>query len=134
MDIRKLTALSVTAIFMTACQTTKMADTITPLSVDFSWDGSRACSSRPPAFHITQIPPETQRLRFLMTDMDVPTFYHGGGTVPYDGSGQIAAGAFSYKGPCPPSGSHRYRWTVSAIDANDTIIAQGETTKSFPPE
>jgi hypothetical protein len=55
-------------------------------------------------------------LRFTMTDLDAPNFVHGGGSVVYDGQRLIPRGAFSYRGPCPPGGQHRYRWTVDTED------------------
>ena len=59
---------------------------------------------------------------------------HGGGTVAYDGSGVIPAGALKsgYNGPCPPSGSHRYEFTVKAVYAAGVIVGQGKQTQSFP--
>jgi len=69
-----------------------------------------------------------------MTDLDVPSFTHGGGTVKYTGSGSIPAGAFSYTGPCPPS-PHDYEFEVTAINAaGDTVLGRGKAVKSFPPK
>ncbi|HEY7609297.1 MAG TPA: YbhB/YbcL family Raf kinase inhibitor-like protein [Alphaproteobacteria bacterium] len=104
-----------------------------PLTVDFSWAGTPACGTKPPAFKLTGIPAGTKKLRFAMKDLDVPSFNHGGGTVDYAGSGNIAAGAFLYTGPCPPGGVHRYQWTVQALDAAGRVIAAGQATKPFPP-
>lgn len=112
----------------------KEAPHMATLSVDFSWSGIPACSSRPPAFAIGNIPAGTKTLAFNLTDLNVPTFHHGGGTVAYTGNGDIPAGAFTYTGPCPPSGSHEYRWDVRAINAaGDTILGEGSATKPFPP-
>ena len=33
----------------------------------------------------------------------------------YGGETVIQPGAFKYKSPCPPSGSHTYEWTITAI-------------------
>lgn len=103
------------------------------LQVDFSWAGTTACSSQPPAFKIGGIPQGTEKLRFTMKDQDVPNYNHGGGVVTYSGSPDIPAGAFSYKGPCPPSGSHTYLWTVQALNAGGEIIGEGYASKAFPP-
>jgi phosphatidylethanolamine-binding protein (PEBP) family uncharacterized protein len=119
-----------TAIFLLAAATADAAD----LGVAFTWDGTKACSSKPPAFKITGIPAGTKTLKFEMKDLDYRSYYHGGGSVDYAGSGDIPAGAFGYSGPCPPSGDvHRYRWTVEALNANDDTLAEGTATESIPP-
>jgi phosphatidylethanolamine-binding protein (PEBP) family uncharacterized protein len=106
----------------------------TAMSVKFSWAGYRACSSRPPAFSLSDVPAETARLAFKMVDKDVPTYPHGGGTVAYAGKGEIPAGAFSYKGPCPPSGQqHSYEWTVQALDRDGKAIGSATAAEPFPP-
>ena len=50
------------------------------------------------------------------------------------GSDVIPAGALQdgYNGPCPPSGSHRYQFTVKAIDAAGVIVGTGQQTRRFP--
>ncbi|MFO0989979.1 MAG: YbhB/YbcL family Raf kinase inhibitor-like protein [Alphaproteobacteria bacterium] len=103
------------------------------LTVDFSWSGIAACGTKPPAFKIGGIPAATKKLRFAMKDLDKPGFDHGGGTIDYAGGAEIAAGAFFYTGPCPPGGTHRYQWTVQALDAAGRVIAAGQATKPFPP-
>lgn len=105
-----------------------------PLTVDSSWAGTAACGTKPPAFKIGGIPAGTKKLRFAMKDLDKPGFDHGGGTVDYAGSGEVAAGAFFYTGPCPPGGSHRYQWTVQALDGAGRVIASGQAMKPFPPK
>lgn len=104
-----------------------------PLTVDFSWAGTAACGTKPPAFKIGGVPAGTKRLRFAMKDLDKPGFDHGGGTIDYAGSGDVPSGAFFYTGPCPPGGSHRYEWTVQALDAAGRVLAAGRATKPFPP-
>jgi hypothetical protein len=41
-----------------------------------------------------------------MTDLNVPSFHHGGGTVAYSGQAAVPCGAFSsgFTGPSPPPG------------------------------
>ncbi len=69
-----------------------------------------------------------------MVDLDVPGFNHGGGSVQYFGAAQVTAGAFQYVGPCPPSGSHRYEFTVIAInESGDTALGRGKAMRVFPP-
>jgi hypothetical protein len=104
-----------------------------PLTVHFSWAGTAACATKPPAFKIGGIPAGTKKLRFAMKDLDKPSFDHGGGTIDYAGGGEIPAGAFFYTGPCPPGGAHRYQWTVQALDGAGRVIATGQAIKPFPP-
>jgi phosphatidylethanolamine-binding protein (PEBP) family uncharacterized protein len=107
------------------------------LSVRFTWVGTAACSTTPPAFMITDIPQETKYLDFRLHDLDAPHYPHGGGEAAYSGSGNIPAGAFhgAYSGPCPPSGAaHTYVWTVRALDASRKALAEGKATGRFPPE
>ena len=120
---------------LSACQTAKEAPNLAKLDVDFSWVGTSACSSKSPAFSIENVPAETATLKFLMTDLDKRTFNHGGGTVAYSGGSAVPAGAFSYTGPCPPSGSHTYQWDVQALNAaGDMILGKGTATAPFPPK
>jgi phosphatidylethanolamine-binding protein (PEBP) family uncharacterized protein len=132
--MRKILYSALACITLSACQTTKEADNMVSLDVAFSWENTQACSTTPPAFDITNVPEGTKFLRFHMTDLNVPSFMHGGGTVPYSGNTKIPAGSFGYTGPCPPSGSHRYRFTVEALnESKDLILGKGEKTKAFPP-
>lgn len=127
--------VGIAVLGLSGCQTTKEADNMAELGVSFDWEGTSACSSKSPAFVISNIPAETASLRFKMVDLDVPTYNHGGGTVEYSGGNGIPAGAFSYKGPCPPSGSHDYRFTVTALNADGSLIlGKGQETQAFPPK
>jgi phosphatidylethanolamine-binding protein (PEBP) family uncharacterized protein len=103
------------------------------MSLSFSWSGIPACGTRPPAFTLADVPDGAARLAFTMTDLNVPTFRHGGGTVAYQGGDTVAAGAFAYKGPCPPGGQHTYRWTVQALDAAGKVLATAVAAEKFPP-
>ena len=104
------------------------------MSVKFSWIGYQACSSRSPAFAVSDVPMGTARLSFKMVDKDVPTYPHGGGTIAYAGRSEIPAGAFLYKGPCPPPGhQHAYEWTVQAVDRNGKTMASANAFEKFPP-
>ena len=104
------------------------------MSVRFSWIGYQACSSRSPAFTVSDAPIGTARLSFKMVDKDVQTYPHGGGTIAYVGKSDIRAGAFSYKGPCPPAvQQHTYEWMVQALDRNGKAIASANAAEKFPP-
>lgn len=106
---------------------------LAPLAVDFQWQATDRCSSQAPAFRVTGVPDTTRTLVFSMQDLDAPSYPHGGGRVAYSGSGTIPAGAFAYVGPCPPAGSHRYEFTVTARDAAGAAIARGQAMREFPP-
>ena len=102
--------------------------------VDFTWEGTASCfEPQSPPFSINGVPQGTKTLEFEMKDLDAPNYPHGGGTVAYDGQHEVKRGAFSYRGPCPPSGQHTYQWTVKALDANGNALAVAHSTKKFPP-
>lgn len=88
--------------------------------IEFTWDGLKSCTSgnpntvANPRFVLTDVPEGTKYIRFKLVDSDVPEFVHGGGVVAYDGQQVIEPGAFKYKSPCPPDGSHTYEWTATA--------------------
>ncbi len=104
------------------------------MSLKFSWAGYRACASTSPGFEVADVPARTAQLRFRMVDQNVPSYPHGGGTVAYSGTNQIAAGAFSFTGPCPPSGEqHNYQWTVQALDSSGKVQGSAQAAAKFPP-
>ena len=101
-------------------------------SVSFSWSGTKACSSSPPAFTVRNVPEGNAKLRFKMTDLQVPTYPHGGGTVNYTGGSKVPKGAFRYTGPCPPKGEiHTYQWTVRAVRKTGKILAKATAKGRF---
>ena len=103
-------------------------------NVAFSWADIPACQTVSPAFILHEVPPGTKRLRFVMRDEQVPSFKHGGSTIPYRGSDAIPRGAIRYIGPCPPKGErHRYQWTIEALDNLDKVLGQASTAAIFPP-
>ena len=104
------------------------------LSVNFKFTAAYKCSKVSPEIHVGNIPSGTAAFKVRLRDLDVPTWRHGGGTVPADPSGVIARGALKdgYNGPCPPSGSHNYEFTVKAVDANGETLAEGSSTQRFP--
>ena len=128
LEANKMLSRVLVAIAIAAVSSHAMA-----MSLKFSWAGYRACSSRSPAFTLSEVPLETKRLAFKMIDRDVPTYPHGGGTVIYSGKDQIPAVAFSYRGPCPPSGQqHTYEWSVQALDQGGKTIGSANAAETFP--
>lgn len=83
-----------------------------------------------PPLNIANIPHGTQTLAIIVEDPDAPkgTFDHWvvynipptsrieADSVPGT-SGINGAGMTGYHGPCPPTGSHRYYFTVYALDS-----------------
>jgi len=70
-----------------------------------------------------------------MTDLDVPSYNHGGGTVEYTGNNIIEPGAFTYLSPCPPSGSHSYQWTATARKKTGMLggsLGKAKATRKYP--
>jgi phosphatidylethanolamine-binding protein (PEBP) family uncharacterized protein len=102
-------------------------------TLKFSWAGIPACQAASPAFELSDVPPGTKRLRFNMTDLDVPSFKHGGSTIAYE-TNAVKRGAITYVGPCPPDGQHhQYRWTVDALDPLGKVLGTATASGTFPP-
>jgi len=106
------------------------------MEVDFSWEGIQVCSHESPEIRVSNVPEGTIGLRVKLKDISMPVWNHGGGNVRYDGSGIIPAGALNigYNGPCPPSGRHKYEFSVMAVDAKEVVIGFGKAIQPFPPK
>lgn len=104
----------------------------------FEWGNIRLCTSGSPnrvdnpTFTVNGVPQGTAQLQFQLVDVDVPQFQHGGGKVAYTGQKTIGPGAFKYLSPCPPNGSHTYRWTAKALDAQGKTLDIAKSSKSYP--
>jgi len=113
-----------------------IAADVVKLVVDFTVTSRFGCSSVSPEIKVTGFPESTKSFKVTLRDLDTISpdpFYHGGGTVANDGSGVIAAGSLKYyKGPCPQFGTHRYVFTVKAVDVDGRIIGIGKKMKKFP--
>lgn len=103
------------------------------LSASFSWAGITPCGTTSPAFSIRGTPAATRALRFTMSDLDAPSYNHGGGIVAYDGDGNVPRGAVNYIGPCPPTGQvHRYVWVIEALDGKGAVIDRAQVQSKYP--
>jgi phosphatidylethanolamine-binding protein (PEBP) family uncharacterized protein len=101
----------------------------------FAFSASFAWCSGSPSFTLTDVPQGTAKLQFAMTDLNVPSFHHGGGTVAYSGQAAVSCGAFSsgFTGPSPPPGQvHTYEFTVKALGSNGAVLATTTTQRKFP--
>ena len=112
---------------------TNVAPDATDLCVTFSWMGTKACTNRSPKIKVINFPPNTKIFKVVLNDLDAPSWNHGGGSVENDGMGIIHGGSLRsrYNGPCPPSGVHRYEFTVRALDADGVIIGVGKAVRKF---
>lgn len=107
------------------------------LGLNVKWAAGSGCSGQSPAISLSGVPKGTARLVLAMSDLDLPSYNHGGGSIDFAGKTSFAPGeAFgmfsSYRGPCPPPGTkHRYRWTVDAQNGAGKSLGQASTTLPF---
>jgi phosphatidylethanolamine-binding protein (PEBP) family uncharacterized protein len=97
--------------------------------IKFSWCGST------PEFTLSNVPKGTTKLDLRMVDLDVPSYNHGGAVLEFKGQKKIDCGAFIsqiWYPPDPPSGSHPYKWTVSAKDKDGKELASATAERKFP--
>jgi phosphatidylethanolamine-binding protein (PEBP) family uncharacterized protein len=98
-------------------------------SASFKW-----CSGSP-NFELKDVPAGTAKLNFVMTDLDVPSFHHGGGTVAYGGHATVPCGAFTttFLPPSPPRGKvHSYEFAIRALGADGAELATTTAQRKFP--
>jgi phosphatidylethanolamine-binding protein (PEBP) family uncharacterized protein len=97
-------------------------------SMNFRW-----CGLGSPVFSLSGVPTGTATLQFHMVDLQVPSYNHGGGTVPYKGQSTVPCGALTdYSPPSPPSGSHSYQITVTALGRRSSNLGSASFTREFP--
>jgi hypothetical protein len=93
-----------------------------------------ACAGSP-RFSLRDVPAVTAQLQFAMTDLNKPSFHHGGGTVDYRGQAEVPCGAFAkgFVSPsAPPGVVHTYEFTVKALGANGAPLATTTVRRKFP--
>ncbi len=96
-----------------------------PLGVALTFAPQNKCGGQSPEIHLTQVPAGTAAYKVQMTDEQVPSFRHWNDTLPATGPVIPAGASTQYYGPCPPSGKHTYRVTVTALDQAGKALAQG---------
>lgn len=104
----------------------------------FTCDGSDLS----PALKWNGAPPATRSFALIMDDPDAPlgTFTHwvafdipatqteiAEGALSAGTSGRNSGGKTGYMGPCPPSGVHRYIFTLYALDVGSLKLSAGAT-------
>jgi phosphatidylethanolamine-binding protein (PEBP) family uncharacterized protein len=100
-----------------------------------SFTASLKWCSGSPNFELKDVPAGTAKLNFVMTDLDVPSFHHGGGTVAYGGHATVPCGAFTatFLPPSPPRGKvHSYEFTIRALGADGAELATTTAQRKFP--
>ena len=85
-----------------------------------------------PIFTLANVPEGTVEIEFRLKDLDAPGYDHGGGSAAYTGENEIDPGAFKYKSPCPPGGTHTYRWTATAKDDSGETLGKADATREYP--
>ena len=117
-----LAALCVVALYFNFSNSASDDDK-PPLSLRFSLAGIPACATISPAFDWA-MPADTRLLSFMMTDLNMPAFHHGGSTVAYTGN-VVSRGAVPYTAPCaagrPPQLSARRGGT----DPGGKVLGKG---------
>jgi hypothetical protein len=106
-------------------------------SFTFEWGNIPSCSDGSPndvtnpIFTLSNVPTGAKTIDFELIDLDVD-YDHEGGTATLSGSNIIQPGAFEYKSPCPPDGSHVYEWTATVKNANGDKIGKATSEKEYP--
>lgn len=106
-------------------------------TISFDWGKTPACNTGrakttgSPAFRVRGLPAGTDSVEFRMKDLNAPHYHHGGGKVRMSRDGTVPAGAFTYKGPCPPHEVHSYRWSATARKGG-TVLGKATATRRFP--
>lgn len=114
-----------------------------PIPKEYTCDGD----DKMPPLSITEIPQNTQSLAILVTDPDAPagewvhwlvwnippkTTSLDTQSIPKEAQqGMSSFGSRKYGGPCPPSGTHHYIFTLYALDANNLNISPDATKDEF---
>jgi len=107
-------------------------------SFSFDWGDIPLCTSGHPnivdnpIFRLSNVPIGTEMIAFRLTDEQVPSYPHGCGTIPYAGQATIMPGAFRYRSPCPPGGSHTYTWSAEALSHQGKSLARAEASLQYP--
>nr|WP_225168732.1 phospholipid-binding protein [Ensifer sp. IC4062] len=103
------------------------------MTVSFDWGPTKKCfDGKSPPMTLSGVPEGTTQLDIRMKDQNAPDFLHGGGKVAYEGQKSLPYGAFRYKGPCPPMGKHKYRFTVKALDSEGKVLGTAKADRMFP--
>lgn len=127
--------LSVFILFLfnfCSCSKDDMVEDTTKIGVDFVWDLKHP--ERSPEIHLENVPVGVDHLQVQFFDA-TNKFEHGGGSLLYDGSGTIPAGACKeFKGLDTLLGFPKFRVTVAVFNKNGELVGKGKITKSPPDQ
>jgi phosphatidylethanolamine-binding protein (PEBP) family uncharacterized protein len=126
---RRAAALGAAALVVGLAQVLGVSSAFA-FSASFAW-----CPEASPNFQLEDVPAGTVSLQFAMTDLDQPSFHHGGGTVGYRGQPEVPCGAFAsgFVGPSPPPGEmHTYEFAIEALSPNGVVLATTTARRNFP--
>ncbi len=113
------------------CSKDNTAEDIAKIDIDFVWDLKHL--HRSPEVHLENIPEGVDSLRILFFDDTASDYEHGGGSLPYDGSRIIPAGAFTdFKGLTNLWGIPKIKVTVEAFNKQGELVGKGKITKKPP--
>ena len=112
------------SFLISGCLGPKRIDNYKKMNISFSFDTTGCALNSPnPEIRVENVPEGTAFFQVSLVDLNVRSFNHGGGTVENTGDGIIKKGSLKkYNGPCPPSGSHTYEFTVKALNADKSLI------------
>jgi hypothetical protein len=117
--------------FFCGCSNDDMPDGATTINVDYIWDLDRLSVS--PEIHLANVPEGVDRLTIYFYDVTANNYSHGGGSLSYDGSGIIPAGAFTdFKGMTNMFGTPTIKVTVDAFNKDGQLIGRGAIAKAPP--
>lgn len=106
-------------------------------SFTFDWGKIPVCNDGytfdvpSPIFTFANVPAGTKTINMYMEDVSIG-YDHEGGTINYAGQNVIQRGAFDYKVPCPPDGTHTYEWTARAKNANSDEVGKAKSEQDYP--
>ncbi len=116
------------------------------IPAQFTCDVGSPAGGMSPPIEISGLPTNTKTLALIMHDPDAPreggwthwvkwnmpwnmeygTWRTEEGKEPSGVSGKGSGGTTTYQGPCPPSGTHRYFFTIYALDS-ELLLKEGGT-------
>jgi len=102
----------------------------TPLSMSLALMKENTCSRYSPEFNIDNIPDNTHFICLNVHDLNID-YDHGGGCVLATGASvqSVNAGALlDYRGPCPKSAPHSYRFRLEAKTEYNFVVGLSEMT------
>ncbi|MFO7713599.1 hypothetical protein [Desulfosarcina sp.] len=120
----------ISLLLLCSCSVDNSEKSIEKINVDFVWDLKHP--QRSPEVHLGNTPKGTDRLQIEFIDA-TNEWEHGGGNIPFDGSGTIQAGALKgFKGISSMWGIPKIELTVAALNKNGQVIGKGNIIKSPP--